>query len=284
MRINNVDMYCSCDNFVANLALNDPRALNPYILRSVVGLDADEIFTSFYGSGFDSGKRFYTMAIPQREIVPLITLNPDYEAGETPSSLRDRLYRAISTSRSGIITLKFKYNDTVVAQIEGLITKLESGLFNEKPEVQITLQTIDPMLRAPEPVDVDVVGLNPDAFVVTDDLSTAPHGVNFSVRFITQQLTFQMSDNAQNPEWAFALIGTNINGINNFQEDDVLHFSSEPNNRYVYINRAGEDFHIVDKISTNSMWPVMFPGDNNFHIPTDVEVLSFSYTPTYWGV
>jgi hypothetical protein len=44
--------------------------------------------------------------------------------------------------------------------------------------------------------------------------------------------------------------------------------------------------YMMDRITTTSIWPIMFPGFNSFHFP---QIASFDwnyirFTPTHWGV
>jgi hypothetical protein len=49
MKITNIDLLSSDDTLVANFSFRDPGTINPYIVKEIVGLDADEIVPKFYG-------------------------------------------------------------------------------------------------------------------------------------------------------------------------------------------------------------------------------------------
>ncbi len=84
-----------------------------------------------------------------------------------------------------------------------------------------------------------------------------------------------------NPTWLFT-----IDPLGNFVVNDIIHFSNEHNNKYVYLIRGGVVIFLADVITPTSIWPTMFPGDNNFAIatPSSFQWLALLYYNTYWGV
>ena len=279
MKITNIDVISSSLTDLINLSFRDPTSQNSYITKAIVGLDADEISSKFYGVGNVTNNKYYSMSMTKRTLVISILLNPKYELGETPSTLRDALYRGISSSRTGAMTLKFKDGTSTVAVIEGFLVKLEATHFANSPEIQLTIDCVDPMFTSEDFVNVDVGSLTPGAPTIVDSISTAPHGFLFSVSFNdTSSYGFVIAD-AQQPDWSFTVDYA-------FQADDVLSFSSVNNERYIYLDRLGEPRrHLADTISSNSIWPVLFPGVNPFVITaTNFNLDSVSYKTTYWGI
>lgn len=284
MKITNIDVISSSLTDLINLSFRDPTSQNSYIAKAIVGLDADEISSKFYGVGNVTNNKYYSMSMAKRTLVISILLNPKYELGETPSTLRDNLYKGISSSRTGALTLNFKDGTNTVAVIQGFLAKVEATHFSNTPEIQLTVECIDPMFTSPDFVDVNVGSItNPLDLNIVDNVSTAPHGFLFSAVIDQPIASFSIAD-ASTPEWAFNIVYP-------FLTDDKLYFSSVNNNRYVYILRETSTIHLVDKILTNSIWPILFPGENEFVItatenynPEYITWESISHKHTYWGI
>lgn len=278
MRITSVEFHPDGSSEVCELSFRDPTRQNRYNVKGMTGLDADEIVPRFVG--VPGSTAFFNLVMTKRNVVALIELNPKYNLNETPSLLRDNLYRMISSSRKGLIHVWFKDGETVVATVSGYVTKMEAPLFTQLSEVQITISCDEPMLKAPDPVSIDVVGLDPSLTVINNDLSTAPHGFTFEVSFDADVASFLMED-PDDPDWSFEVIP-----LTGFDTGDVLHYSSEYNNKYLYVVRAGNTIQLADVITSGSVWPILFPGENTFTLANgpSLDWDSITYYPTYWGV
>lgn len=278
MKITSVELHPANSSEIAVLSFRDPKRINPYNVKTIVGLDADQIVTRFYKGSGNSG-RFYNLTLEKRNIIVRIELNPSFATGSY-SDLRDALYKMISSSRTGSIEIKFKNGTNVLAVISGFISKFEAPNFTKTPEVQITVNCSNTMLQAPLPVYLDTAAIIPTAINFRDDISTAPHGFAMQIGVLEPATTFTISD-PNDPNWSFQ--ATPVNG---FFTDDILAFSSELNNKYFYIIRGVTPIYLADVITPESVWPIQFPGDNLFTIAemSKMTFLSVSYYPTYWGV
>ncbi len=255
---------------------------NPYIAKSIIGLDADEIMPKFYGISDLSNEKHYNLSLKNRDVVIQISLNPSFRLGKSYSDLRDDLYKLVASSRPGTIQLQFKDGVKTVAVISGFITKFEAPNFTKSPEVQLTVNCSDPMLKALDQINVNITGLNPAFTTIIDNESTSPHGLRLGVIFSKAVIGFSIQD-AVIPSWAFEV---NLTGssLGEFVAGDELHFSSELNNRYLYLVRGFDIIHLIDRIIPTSVWPIIFPGDNNFLCSNYVSWDYITYYPTYWGV
>lgn len=285
MRITSVELHPAGSLNVVELSFRDPSRSNSYNVREISDLGADEIVARYYG-GSGSTVKFYNLSLEARHPVFRIQLNPNYAENETHSSLRDDLYRMISSSRTGKLSVHFKNGDDVVAAISGFVTKFEPALFEKEPEVKITMDADDPMLRALEPVDVDIDGVSPGETTITDPLSTAQHGLKFELSFAAVKASINISDPADD-DWSFE-----VTPDGGFLVGDILHFSSEQNDKYLYIERDVDTIHLADKITSGSVWPILFPGENVISVDGvvvlgdafNVNWESISHRPAYWGV
>lgn len=282
MRLTSVEIYSPSLEEVVEFSLIGGVTESGYEVRNIFGIDSDEIIPKFYGNSLDGSKKFYNFGMKPRDIVMRIVLKPRTRLEETFSDVRDRLYRSISSNRYGITTLYFKSGGTTVAKIDGSITKFETSLFTKLPEVQITIRCNDPMFKGIAPVlfeAADLPSTNP--VKIPDSLSTAPHGFCMQATFTGNVASFTIQDVETDPEWKFK-----ITPDGGFLTDDVLYFSSEYSNRYVYIIRSTNTIHLADKIEATSIWPIIFPGQNEFHFVNiaSVDLDSIEYYPSYWGV
>ena len=282
MRLTSVQMLSPDSSEPITFNVRDANADDRYSVRTILGLDADEIISKYYGTGLVSGKKMYDMRLKPREVVVRIVLNPDVRIGETVGTVRDNLYKAISARRSGNVTLQFKSGATVIASLFGFITKFEVPYFTKLPEVQITVNCDDPTFRAINPVVMEpeeMSALNPT--FVPDSLSTAPHGFTFQVTMTGTLASFTIQDVPTTPDWTWV-----VTPSGGFLSGDQLFFSSEFSNKYCYMIRGATTTHLMDKISLNSIWPTIFPGQNSFHFlnRASFDWNDLRFLAAYWGV
>lgn len=277
MKLTSVEIHPEGSSAVAVLSFKDPRRQNPYNVRVIEGLDADTLLPRFYGNAGD--QKFYNLALEKRDLRVLVDLNPEFST-QSYSGLRDDLYRMVASSRTGRVQLQFKNDTEVVAVVSGFVKKLEAPTFSKTPQVQISIECVEPMLRAPSATIVDIAGLDPAGTVIEDLLSTAPHGFEFSLNLLGALPSITVSD-PTNPVWSFE-----VTPSGGFLTGDIFHVSSEQNNKFVFIERGANTIHLADVITPGSFWPIMFPGENNFGVdsPTTVTWDAISYYATYWGV
>ena len=279
MRVTGVELHPVGSDVVQTLSFRNPGRAFPYNVKEITGLDADAIVTKYYGSSGIGNDLFYNLMIEKRDVVMRIGLNPDW-TDLSYSELRDALYKLISSSRTGLVDIWFTNEAGAVAILSGWVTKFESPQFVQSPEVIISFKTKDPMLKAPVPVTPPVANLPSTNAHIPDPVSTAPHGFEFILTFTGAMASLVISD-PRDASWSFT-----VTPAGGFLTGDVLHFSSDPNDKKLYIVRAESAIYLADKIASGSVWPIMFPGDNRFSLstPGSVHWTSISYFPTFWGV
>lgn len=277
MRLTSVEIHPANSSNFAVLSFQDFRRQNPYNVKTIIGLDADEITSRYYGG---SASKFYNLSLLKRDIVIRIELNPRFALNESYSDLRDSMYKMIASSRSGILDIHFKNGVNTIAKLSGFVKKFEAPHFTQTPELQLTIECKDPLLKAPTRTTVDVTGLDPALTTIQDNLSTAPHGFMFEVSFLGALATFSIAD-PNDASWVFE-----VSPAGGFLIGDILHFSSEQGEKFIYIERGLDTIYLADVITSGSVWPILFPGDNVFAIenPASVQWDAISYCATYWGV
>lgn len=282
MRITSIDILTSDDSEPITLSIFDRDPTAQFITKNIVGLDAEDIVPKFYASGLQHGARFYQFVLKPRDIVAKVQLNPRIRLDESFSDVRDTLYKAISSSRTGQIKLFFKAGGLIIAQAIGLITKFEASHFVAIPEVQITISCEDPIFRGVKPTIFGPSELSPsNPVVIPDSISNAPHGFSMQMVFNTPEPSFNVQDIAAGPDWFFQ-----VTPDGGFLVGDILHIASDYGNIQCYLVRGIDVSYIVDKVSPQSVWPILFPGSNSFHFSeiTSWDWVSVEYFPAYWGV
>lgn len=287
MKLTSVEIHPDNSSEFANLSFRDPSRSNPYNVKTIIGLDADEIVPRYYGTSVNP--KFYDLSLMKREIVLRIELNPRFSENETFSDLRDYLYKMISSSRTGKIQLRFLNDADVMAAISGFISRFEAAHFEKIQEVQIRVQCDEPMLRAPTLTTVGVTGSNPARTTITDDKSNAPHGFKFDMAITANLYSIRITD-PNDSSWSFEIVPVS------FLNGDVLHFSNVYNDKYLYLTRGATTIYLAEKLTSSSVWPYIFPGNNTFTFmhkatvaasyinATSLVWSAISYYPTYWGV
>lgn len=277
MRVTSIGLWVE-DVEVAEFSYEDPMSLNPYMARAVIGLDADELTPGFYGEGSSSGRKFYQVERPKPVVVIRIVLNPNASLKMSFSQLRDNLYRTIAANRTASVTLKFNSGATLVAQIDGGASKFEVNHNSEVPELQMTIKCRDNFLRSPNPVYLDaddIPAVNP--IEITDGASTAPHGFEMEFEFTSAESQFRIHD--EDNDWGFEI-------VYDFEVGDVLYISSQITDLRAQVTRSAVTTQIADKIRPDSVWPVLFHGQNFFVIDEidSVDIVYVQYRAAYWGV
>lgn len=282
MKITSVELRPAGSTEVFELSFRDPSSRNLYQVMGIQGLDADEITSRYYGTG-GSGAKFYRPTLVKREPVFLMGLNPRFAGSDSEnsySSLRDRLYRAINASRTGIIEIRFLNGTTPIAYINSRVIKVEVGLFTEKPQIQVTFSTEYPMLRALTRSTLGPFGVND--ITVVDDASTAQHGLRAVLAFTGNHDNLVITGDAplsgSPPDWALEITYA-------FKTNDKLTLSNEATGLELYLERSGGVTRLADKVKSGSLWPLIFPGSNRLRCPFyNVTWESVSHYRTYWGI
>jgi hypothetical protein len=282
MKLTNVEIV-SGDISVASFNLQAPDLTDRFAAKAMTGLDAPEILPTFYGFGAFSNAEFYQLGLKSREIVIRLALTPNWQLGETYSDLRDDLYRAISKTRNGKVQVRLNNSAMTVATISGHITKFEVPHFNQEPEVQITIKCDDPMLRSDGYFEYVAADFNNTGyFQIPDNSSTAPHGFEMQVTFLSGTSDFVLLDDPDF-EWEFSVVPASA-----FIAGDILYFSSEHGQKSLWHQRGEVVTYLMDRMTTTSNWPLIFPGNNVFYCPnldnSSVEVDFLRFRSAYWGV
>ena len=286
MRADGIELV-SNESVVLKAALARPSMRDKFFVKAMVGLDAGEITTAFYGFGADPSVRFHNLKLPSREVVIRAVLNPDYLLNESYSDLRDGLYRAIATSRRGTVRLLFLSAGSERAYLDGHVIRFEVPHFSKIPELQITLRCDDAALKGLLPTELngsDILDpLDGTHIQFMDSLSTMPHGVLYRGKLNTDAPPTSVTIACPDGNWEFTVDYA-------FSTGDTLEISSIENDKHVTVTADGSStaVPIANSITPGSLWPVVFPRENRWHFPQVGNFLPnehhISFYPRYWGL
>lgn len=280
MRVTGLDLYSEGNSNPIELSLKDPGGRNPYNIRAMFGLDADAIVHRYFGVSSSGQTRFYSQSIESRDVVLRIGLSPTYGPLNGVSDLRDDIYRLISSSRSGLVELRFKNEAGPVATLSGFVSKVEVPHFSKVAELQLTVSCEDALLRSPGLIEANLELLDSADATVYDANSTAPHGMLAEIKVLADTPSIKISDLSDT--WFFEVARPG-----GFYTDDILYLSNERRTRSVVVESPPGTFVPVgESIVAGSAWPVVFPGENHFVLSDDtkLEWVRLAYYNTYWGV
>lgn len=247
-----------------------------YFVKSITGLEPPDQAVAIARTA--SGGKYQGKQAEDREIVVLIGLNPDWDAGETPKFLRDQLYTMINTGYDPKVMITLMSGFFPVASVAAYVTKFEAELFTKDPLIQITFTCLNPTFKSiayisysPDDLDLRYPNLyNP---------GTAETGFQFGVKFTEDmQGWFIKTAKDQNIGMEFDML---------FHANDILTVSTIPGSRYIHWHKhRGKIQNKLGILKSSSEWITLHPGMNNFVVPARDKWIwkgKLTFTPLYWG-
>lgn len=278
----------------ASLATKNIDRTNPYIMKSVTGLDTDEIIKTY-----NDGPKFFRMRPSKRTVSFLIKLNPNYHELITVGDLRDKLYRAITFNTQAVfwntdskIEIQFMEGTKYVASLYGFVTKLEVDAYTAEPYVTLTIECEYPFLRSNEIINMGINN-NPIPQHITyrsidypvgaycwifDADSNAPHGFQMNIQVRSAQSQCIIWDDRNPHIYLFWVVF-------DFLPGDVIRFSSNEDNKFVFVERSGVFYaSLMDRYYWGSIWTFLLPGINLIKLSQGMRILGASTSSEYWGI
>jgi len=248
-----------------------------YYVKSITGLEPPDQNVAIARTA--SGGKYQGRISADREVVVLIGLNPDWDAGETPKLLRDNLYTLMSTGYDPKVRIMLVASIFSVAYVDAYITKFEAAIFDKNPVVQITLTCLNPTFSAESPIWYEPSELDLD-YPNIYNVGTAEAGFQFAVKFTDDKNGWYIRQ-AENQN-----IGMEFDM--QFHTNDVLSVSTIPGKRYVHWQkRRGKVTNKMGILTNSSEWLQLHPGMNNFVVPPQDKWVwkgNLVFTPQYWGI
>jgi Phage tail protein len=242
-----------------------------YILKSVDGLGPPEIDVSIADT-LNAGGVYQGRRPQSREIVAQVGLNPDYTAGQSVSDLRASLYGMLTPGYVDNVNIQIIDTAAVVVQTTGYVSKLEINPFSKDPEVQITIPCLQQYLQA-----LSLLFLTPGSksAPAINNVGTAPAGFFMEVIFTAGVTNWTLSDSS----------GKKMQFNYVFLNGDTLRFDTRPGSRGIWLVRAGVTTNIIYALSTDSIWYMLYGGNNVF--ATSSQLFNWGnvyFLPQYWGI
>lgn len=261
--LNNVTLPFTSHVLDPGLHGADDDALSPltragnndkYIVKSITGLEPPDRNVAIAAG--PSGGKFQGVTVEDREVVVLIVLNPNWEAGETPKLLRDNLYTMIYAGYNPKIDIRLMAGTTAKYHEYAYVSKFEASIFDKDPMVQITFTCLNPTFRAMDVTKYpsgDLSETHPNIY----NHDTAETGFKFGVKF-TDDLNNWFIKQAENQS-----IGMRFEHA--FEDGDLLTVNTIPGERYVHLKKhRGKVMNKLDIMTADSEWVQLHPGHNHF--------------------
>jgi hypothetical protein len=242
-----------------------------YICKSVDGLGPTEIDVSIADTlnagGYFQGRHFHN-----RQIVALIGLNPNYSTGMTAEELRTNLYGLLTADIDGTLTVSVVDIEEVLASTVGYISKMEINPFTDTPEVQITVETTSPFLKAPDELFIEPD--DKDAPII-DNVGTALSGFYMGLTFTADTAGWTLTHSSgRKMEFNFA-----------FETGDLLEFDTRPGHRGIWVTRDAVRSNIIYTLTSDSVWFMLHGGANLFaSSSSSFDWGDVFYLPQFWGI
>lgn len=250
---------------------------NPYQINDIDGLDpVQATLTSSSYAGSD-GEVFQSAKRGARNIKIKLDLDPDFVA-HTYTTLRQGLYPFFMPKSE--TKLRF-YTDTgLYVDIQGVVEECSSPLFEQDPNVDISIMCYQPDFTDPRMVQIEGNTVEDTTPIVLEYPGTVETGtvVTFNINRALTEFTIYNVDEGGN------LLQLDFDGI--LQEDDILVVSSLRGSKGITLTRLGVSTSYLYGKSAQSKWIELSEGDNNFRIyaPGDPIPYVLEYVVRYGGL
>jgi hypothetical protein len=233
-------------------------------VRNIDGLDPVKasVNTSPYGSV--DGASHVGSSVLTRNIVLTLHPNPDWDLW-TYETLRKLLYAYFMPKRA--TRLVFYSDDMVPVEISGIVEGVEVNMFTKDPEVQVSIVCPDPYFTALNPTVVTGQAIQGGGIGEVSTIEydgTIETGMQVKVTGLT----------APNPTYIGIWTGDNMPyfeaAATVVPETKYFEMSSLPMKKYVQNVEIGSGIitNLLSKVTANSGWPMLQPGENDFCVVT----------------
>lgn len=251
--------------------------ISPYLISDIDGLQpVDATLTALSYAGMD-GEVFQAAKRAARNIVMKVDLDPDF-VDDTYTSLRQNLYRFFNPK--SVITMRFYQDTGLYVDIQGIVEKFPTTLFDQKPTVSISIMCYNPDFTDPRIVQLaghtvaDTTNTNIDYPGSVETGIVLTLNVNRPVADFTIY-NVDEGGNIQQFDFTGSLIA-----------DDVLVVSTLPGTKGITLTRAGVSSSYLYGRSSQSSWIQLFEGMNHFRVYTSAEPVPYvlEYVVRYGGL
>lgn len=230
-------------------------------MHNIDGLEAVKatITTSQFASG--DGEGFGGSSIGKRNLVFTIGLNPDWNEF-TMTALRRKLDAYFMPQMN--VTIFFEGDEQAPVVISGYVESNEPNIFTKDPEHQVSIICPEPDFVAVDPI-VFTTSANNDLPDVIDYNGTIETGYNLEVSYVDGVGVGRLFVKQGNPVVTIFEVGSEVNEVWTFIMSSVKRKKFAQS-----VNLTDESIvNALGGITDTSIWPKLYPGNNNFKVDTD---------------
>jgi hypothetical protein len=268
-----VKAYSSWHSAPTMLLEEDGRAETDLIqIRDIQGLNPVKAAINGSPLAVIDGESFVGANVLSRNIVLTVRPNPDWVTWSY-ESLR-RLIYSYFMSKS-LTRLQFLSDDMPTVQIDGYVEDVGVNQFSVDPEMVVSILCPNPHFTTVEPEIVQGATIHEEGdFETIEYNGNIETGIKCRVDYVSGTSPSEIIIQIGDPAITHFMVETSIDANSYFE------MSSVPMNKYVrkIDLTTGVITNLLDKvhIEEGSQWPVLQPGENHFHVVTDVGEQEFT--------
>lgn len=235
-------------------------------IRNIEGLNPVKASISGAPLAVVDGSSFTGANVLSRNIVLTIGLNPDWQIWSY-EALRRLLYSYFSPKR--LTRLRFSSDDIPEVQIDGYVEDVLINQFSSDPEFLVSILCPDPHFVAVEPEIVQGQAIHEMGdFETINYNGNVPAGIFVEVVHVGGSEPSFIGVQIGSPAISHFEVEASVSATKYFQ------MSTVPMHKYVQNvdTSLSTIINLLDKIHIRegSAWPLLQPGENHFHVITDV--------------
>lgn len=243
-------------------------------IRGITGLEPVDASVNVSPYGSVDGESHTGSTVLSRNIVLTLRPNPDWDTW-TYEALRRLLYSYFMPKRS--IRLIFYSDDMDPVEISGIVESIEANLFSSDPELVVSIICPDPYFVALNPTVVTGQSIREGgALSVFNYDGNIETGVHVKVTWVSGDLPSYIGIQVGSP------IISDIHVVSENLDEDYFELNSVSMQKYIRrVNiSTGIITNLLSKASfeTGLGWPLLYSGDVNFAVVTDVGVQNWQLT------
>lgn len=249
----------------------------PYQVNSIEGLDPGKaaLVSSSY-AGADGGV-FQSATRPPRNIVIKLDLDPDFDP-TTYESARSELYKWFMPKAT--ITQRYYLSTGLYLDIEGIVESNDSPIFDEDPDVTISVMCYDPDFIDGRMITVPGTSVDDTTSTEIDYPGSVEAGTVLTIHFnrsVSEFSVYNIDEGGNIQQLNFS--GTLLDG-------DELVISSLDGNKGITLTRAGVSSSYLYGRTAQSSWIKLFEGLNQFRVFAEGDPIPYDleYRVRYGGL
>lgn len=246
------------------------------IVEDITGLDP--VKATLVSSSFaqQDGSQYQSARRENRNITMKLSLDPNGD--DSVFDLRNRLYQYFMPKAE--VSMRFYMTEGLEVDIAGRVESLETELFTQDPEANISIINFDPDFYDPTPVVI--TGMH------TSD--TGPTTINYAGSVDTGMVfSIAIADNKSE----LTIYHTTPDGVLRTLDfsgplvaGDVLKISTVTGDKEATLTHLGSDSSVLYGVSPQSAWMALESGENTIQVYAegDSSPVTITYTSRYGGL